>query len=96
MTRRCQVCARLFPGDVCPGCGESYGAVTPPDLIPHFGQPRGGGVPPGTARRDTCADCATPLPKVHAPIQRCATCRAKRERRQKAERKQVARRMERP
>lgn len=24
MTRRCQSCLRVFPGDVCPGCGMDY------------------------------------------------------------------------
>ena len=24
MTRRCQSCLRLFPGDVCPGCGMDH------------------------------------------------------------------------
>lgn len=24
MTRRCQMCERMFPGDVCPGCGFDH------------------------------------------------------------------------
>lgn len=70
----------MFEGDVCPGCNEAYPPITHPTVIPDFGEKRGGGVPPGSKRRETCLDCADPLPKVRSPIQRCRDCQAERDR----------------
>lgn len=72
MTRRCQSCARLFAGDVCPGCGMDHVIhveVTGAELLAEYPAmrkmaPAVAGAPK-VATPVSCEWCAAPMPMDH-------------------------------
>jgi len=76
MTRRCQVCIRLFQGETCPECGEDYREpeveldgvrIKPKPKVPHASK--------GTCKQEKCRRCGAETPKTRGNWQWCNRCR---------------------